>query len=577
MMMRNRFKISTAILLFAILSGGCTKSLIPGKSLKGKSKEYNTAEFDYTYVEALRQKLLGNYGDALKYLEQCIQLYPESDAAYFQMAQIVSESGDLKNAKVYALKALSLDEKNLWYLITAGGICYQQKNIDSAIIYYEKASKLFPYKTDVLGTLGNLYAENQNYTKAGSIYELVSKKGIMNEAMSVAFIKNLLAEKKFDEALAQTKILKEKNPEEINYTALLAGIYREKGDFESASKVYTQMIEDHPQEGVAQVALADFLLNEKKYDDFFTIINSVSLNSKVLLQDKIGLFSKLLEDKDIVADKDGSLTMSLLVLEANYKDDMIVPLLRADQLIKAGKYAEAAERLEEIIKQHNENYYAWEKLLLVYIQIPDYKKLMIKGEECATKFNTSFFAKILYSNGALENGKYQLALDELKKAEILADENKDKLLQIYTMRADISYRMKEYGKAFEYFEQAIKTDQNDLTVLNNYAYYLAEQNLRLKEAGVMAKKAVQMESDNTTFLDTYAWVLFKQGKVKEAAKIMEEIIAKGDKPDAEWYEHYGYILKKQRKFEKAAENWAIALKLDGKKVHLVKEIESCKR
>ena len=128
--MRNIFKLSTAILLFAILSGGCTKSLIPGKSLIGKSKEYNTAEFDYTYVEALRQKLLGNYGDALKYLEQCIQLYPESDAAYFQMAQIVSESGDLKNAKVYALKALSLDEQNLWYLITAGGICYQQKNID---------------------------------------------------------------------------------------------------------------------------------------------------------------------------------------------------------------------------------------------------------------------------------------------------------------------------------------------------------------------------------------------------------------------------------------------------------------
>ena len=51
-----------------------------------------------------------------------------------------------------------------------------------------------------------------------------------------------------------------------------------------------------------------------------------------------------------------------------------------------------------------ENYYAWEKLLLVYMQMRDFKNLMIRGEECATLFNRSFLAKILYANGALENG-----------------------------------------------------------------------------------------------------------------------------------------------------------------------------
>jgi Tfp pilus assembly protein PilF len=256
---------------------------------------------------------------------------------------------------------------------------------------------------------------------------------------------------------------------------------------------------------------------------------------------------------------------------------MIVPLLRTDFMIKEGKLSEAGNRLEEIISQFPENYYAWEKLLLVYLQMPDYKRLMIKGEECATKFNMSYFAKVLYANGALENGKYQLALDELKKAEILAGDNKDQILQIATMRADIYYRMKDYGKAFEYFDEAIKTDKDDLTVLNNYAYYLAEQNLRLKDAEVMAKKVIQMEGNNTTFLDTYAWVLYKRGKTKEAARIMENIISTGGKPDSEWYEHYGYILKRQRKCDKAIENWEIALKLDEKKTYLVKEIESCKK
>ena len=205
---------------------------------------------------------------------------------------------------------------------------------------------------------------------------------------------------------------------------------------------------------------------------------------------------------------------------------------------------DAAERLEEIIKENPENYYAWEKLLLVYNQKRDYKNLMIRGEECATRFNRSFLAKVLYANGALENKKYDVALEELRKAEILAGDNKEFMTQVLTMRADVYYRMKDYLKAFETFEEALKINGEDLTVINNYAYYLAEQNKNLKEAEEMAKKVIEKEKDNTTYLDTYAWVLYKRGKLKEAARIMEEIINSGEKPDAEWYEHYGFILYK---------------------------------
>ena len=210
------------------------------------------------------------------------------------------------------------------------------------------------------------------------------------------------------------------------------------------------------------------------------------------------------------------------------------------------------------------------------MQMADYQKLMVKGEECATRFNRSFLAKVLYANGALEKEKYTIALEELRKAEILAGDKKDLILQVLTMRADVYYRMKDYSKAFEIFEQALKTNGDDLTVINNYAYYLAEQNMKLKEAEEMAKKVIEKEKGNTTYLDTYGWVLYKRGKLNEAARVMEDIINSGEKPDAVWYEHYGYILKKQNKCGKAIENWEIALKLDSRKTDLNKEIENCK-
>ena len=49
---------------------------------------------------------MGNEGDALRYFEHCIKINPLSDAAYYQMAQIVAAEGDLNNGKKYVAKAL---------------------------------------------------------------------------------------------------------------------------------------------------------------------------------------------------------------------------------------------------------------------------------------------------------------------------------------------------------------------------------------------------------------------------------------------------------------------------------------
>jgi len=334
-------------------------------------------------------------------------------------------------------------------------------------------------------------------------------------------------------------------------------------------------LERNPDNSATQLALCDFFISEKSYSDLFILLNTVILNASIDRESKITLMARLLEIPDLLQNWSEKMVVSLMILEANYADDNIVPLLRPELLLKQNKLKDASERLEDLIKANPDNYYAWEKLLVVYLQMKNYELLLKKGEECATRFNRSFPAKLLYANGALELGKYSVALDELKKAEILAADNKDFLVQVLTMRADVYYRMKDYLKAFSTFEQALKSDNQDLTLINNYAYYLAEQNTNLKEAEEMAKRVVEKEKGNTTFMDTYGWVLYKRGKLNEAAKIMESIIKSGDKEDAVWYEHYGFILKKQKKCAQAIENWNIALKIDSTKTELKKEIEDC--
>jgi len=570
--MRKLFIYFCIIGLILFCNYSCSRKIVPG-IVSGKS--YDVDAFNFVYIEALKQKLLGNGGDALKYLEQCVEINPQSDAAYYQMAQILVAGGDLNNAKKYALKALNINEKNLWYLMMTAGMYYQEKKIDSAIIYYEKAVKTFPDNDKLLLTLGNLYSEDNNFDKAISVFDSFDKKYGVNEVSTIAAIKNLMSSGKYDEALIRAKQLLDQKPEELLYNGLLAEIYRGKGDKQKALDVYNSLIERNPENAATQLSLCDFLITEKSYDELFVFLSSVILNSKVAREEKISLLARIIEIPDLNREQQDKLTLSLMILEANYNDDDVIPLLRVELIINQQRLSEAATRLEEMLKVKKDNYYAWEKLLLIYLQLSDYERLTSKGEECASMFNMSFLAKILYATGAIETKKFQIAVEELRKAEILAGDNKEYLMQVLTLRADLFYKMKDYSKSFEIFEQAISINKDDFTILNNYAYYLAEQNMNLKQAEEMARRVIENEKTNTTFLDTYAWVLYKRGKLKEAARIMENIICSGEKPDAEWYEHYGFILKKQKKCSEAVLNWNIALKLDTTKNHLSNEIENC--
>ncbi len=564
-----------AIICMIVIISSCSRQIstsLPGSRIK----EYDSLAFDRLYVEAIKLKLTGNNGDALKYLEQCIGLNPESDATYYQMAQILISNENIEEGKKYLKKAYAIDKENLWYLMMLASTYYQESKIDSAIIFYEKAVNYYPEKTGMKITLGNLYSENRKFEQANRIFESIDKEYGINKSSTVALVQNLMWAGKYDEALEKIKKLLEIYPDEILYNGLMAEIYRGLGENNKAMDVYNRMIENNPDDPQTQLSLCDFLINEKEYDELFMVINKVIMNDKLLRENKLTLLARMIEMPAIVQQKSKELKISLMILEAQYKNDHVVQILRPEVLIQEKKYDEAENLMEEIIEKQPDNYFAFEKLLLLYLDIGNYKKLEEKGKECATKFNRSFLAKVLYATGAIENKNYEIALEELRKATILAGNNQEMNMQVISMKADLYYRMKEYDKAFETFEEALGKNNDDMMTLNNYAYYLAEQNKKLKEAENMARKVIENERDNNTYLDTYGWVLYKRGKLRESEEIFKEIIESGEE-DAEYYEHYGYILMKRKKCKEAIIFWEKALEMDNSKNHLSNEIEKCRR
>ncbi len=574
----KRYIFLTLFVVAGVLSCfSCSKRSMPSAIPSRQIHKYDSAAYDYYYLEAVKQKLMGNSAEALKYLEQCIKLNPGSDASYYQIGQILLNSNEGTKSKKYLLKAVELAPENFWYNIILAGIYYAGKNLDSTVIFYERALKYYPGKENLQITLAGIYSEMKNYEKSDELLESIDDKYGVNENSSVLLVRNYIEQKKYEKALEKVERMLELFPDNISYNALLAEIYGAKGDKDKAFEVFRKLMDKNPDDPGAQISLCDFLLNQKKYRELLDVLNSVAVNGRIMKEDKLALYGKVLENKEFIEKYGQELEVVLMVLEANYKSDDIIPLLRVDLLEKREKYVDASEVLEELVKRNPDNYFAWERLLMVYLKTEDFRKLLEKAEICATKFNRSFLAKVLYAQAAIENNKFELAFDELRKAGILAGNDREMMLQVVTMRADAYYKSGDYDKAFETFEEALKIKADDITVLNNYAYYLAEQNRNLKEAETMAESVIKKEKKNTTFLDTYAWILYKRGRLKEAEKIMESIINSGEKPDAEWFEHYGFILKRRGRCSEAVDAWRKAIMLDRSKENLKKEIEGCKR
>ena len=560
--------------LLIVLLLSCSKRITPSIADKNQSIKYDSAAFDYAFAEALRQKFIGNAGDALRYFEQCLKINPHSDAAYYEMAQIALMLSDNNSAKKFGLKAISINEKNIWYLTLVANIYYQEKNIDSAIFFYEKAVKFFPERENVRLSLAGIYSEAGQNGKSEEIYNYFEKKYGINESTSISIIKNKLNTKDYSGAELKVKELLVRDPENILYNGLLAEIYRSSGNKEMAISVYKKLIDNDPGNPRTLLSLSDFLINEKQFDDLLPILNKIAINDSISREDKISLFTKIISDSSLIKTNGSEVELTLIVLEADNSKDGIIVLLRPEFYINQGNLKKAITRLEEIVTGQPDNYYAWERCLLLYSETKDWDKLMVKGEECATKFNRSFIAKVLYASAAMEKEQYSLAEEELRKSKILAGSDTDKVVQVLVMDADLFYRKKEFLKSFETFKEALKIRPEDAMILNNYAYYLAEQGQELKEAERMAKFVIEKEKGNTTYLDTYAWVLYKRGRYKESEKIMENIISSG-KEDAEWFEHIGYIMKAQKKCDKAIEYWKTAYRIDARKSSLLNEIQNC--
>ena len=477
----------------------------------------------------------------------------------------------------YAARAARLEPENYWYQLASGSLFTQYDQKDSALVYFTRAAKADPAAVEAKSILAGLYAEKGESEKADSLFRLLNREGVLSDDMFLMMISGLIRNGEMEEAASRTEKLIEKEPQEMKYRALLADIYYEAGNNDRGDSIYRSIIEEEPENIENQLIYLLNLVQKKEYNDISGFLNNIFESDIVGKERKIAVAGRLISDTAYVKDNSSSLEESLEKLEEIYPDDEEVMSLRPAMYETAGRKEDAIRRYEEIIGKVRNGFFFKEQLILLYAEKREYGKLYTLAGEYSRENNMSILGKVYYAIAAMELGEYSVADTELKKAMILAGNNELLKVQVLSMMGDLKYRMKEPDAAYEYYEEALKLNPDEVLVLNNYAYFLAEGERDLKKALKMAGKVMQTEGDNPTYMDTYAWVLYKLGKYRESYKIMLRIFEQHEERDPEILEHMGYILKALGKCNEAKEYWRMSIEADSAKIYLEDEILKCGR
>ena len=129
----------------------------------------------------------------------------------------------------------------------------------------------------------------------------------------------------------------------------------------------------------------------------------------------------------------------------------------------------------------------------------------------------------------------------------------------YAIMGDILHDKGFAKEAYAAYDSCLQWKDDNLGCLNNYAYYLSEENVQLDKAAQMSYRTVQAEPDNSTFLDTYAWILFKQKKYAEAMQYIDMAVASDTTNSAVITEHAGDIHAMNGDIDNAVKYWQEAL------------------
>lgn len=522
----------------------------------------DSLRFKIYYFEAIKQQSSGNFDAAYDLLRHCLDINPNAAEAYFMLSFY---DGILKNdstAVADVKKAAELSPGNNAYLERLGAGYFSMNDLEEATKAYEKLAENSPERSDVLDILAQLYGRQKDYDKMLDVLQRMETLEGANEDLTLAKMRVYSLQGKKQEEFNELKSMAAKYPNDMNYRVMMGNWLLQNGKADEAYRQYEEVLQAEPGNTDARMSLIDY------YRTTGLDLKADSLQEALLLSPKTPKDSKTILIRQAVSESeqqggDSTKVLNLfrkILAEPQETSDM-AELCAAYMTLKNMPQDSISKVLEMVLAISPDNAGARLQLIQTEWNRQDFDRVAELSRQ-AIDYNPDEMAFYYFLGLAyVQKDDDDSALEALRRgvSQINSQSNKDLVSDFYAIMGDILHDKKLDEEAYAAYDSCLQWKDDNYGCLNNYAYYLSEENRELAKAEQMSYRTVQAEPDNPTFLDTYAWILFKRKKYAEAMQYINMAVDNDTTKSAVITEHAGDIHAVNGDIEGAIKFWQQAL------------------
>ena len=195
--------------------------------------------------------------------------------------------------------------------------------------------------------------------------------------------------------------------------------------------------------------------------------------------------------------------------------------LNAIFLAQTKRPAEAAEQAGYALDLDRDNAELWSLNIQLQNECGNDSAVIDLARRGARHFPESFYFPLVGSGKFFTMGDYAGARAMLDSFDIAYLETPEDLSTYWTLRGDAGQHLGDSDSTVTYYERAVMLNPHNYGAMNNFAYYLAENDTLLDRAEHYAALAVKNEPESETYLDTYAWIFFRKKEFTLARRYID--------------------------------------------------------
>lgn len=514
-----------ALVLWLGILWGCSTLKKTGNASGGKTDSLTkeSVMVSEKYLEASKEKILGNFETSRKLLEECLKLDPDHHPSYYQLADIGHITGNYHSALVSAEKAVMLDPANGWYKVMQADLLMKLERYSEAAVVFKELNRIWPQKRIWYEGLAKAQLKGGKPSESIKTYERILSKFGFDEDIFFKMTDLLAKTGKPSKVEDKLRQLVKDYPYNTRYMGYLAEVYVKHGKEDKAIPLWHEILRLDPGNGEVHFEMAGYYRRKgddgKAYEELLQAFSTpnLSIDAKIVV---------LLSYYNLTEQYPSLLPQAYSLLDLTVKHHPDNPKgwsMYADFLVREQKYREALELFIKVTEIDSTRYLVWEQLLMCADAINDFTLLAKEGTRGVEQFPDQAMLYLYYGKGLLYTGQIGEAEKILSRGYLFTGFNDTLSQRFLQTMGNAALYAQDYSKAEEHFSKGMKKGSPTSWFLSDYMRFMVISGKKEKVQSVLEASAVKPQNDPWKQL-LLLWHQESSGKTAEIKEGVEALL-----------------------------------------------------